>query len=225
EQLLTARRGITAALVSLEQQRRELPHATAVLTEAVADLRERRRQLDEQIARRARDPQQFPAVATRQQVPGVGPVIAASVAARLTSHAFARADQFVAYVGLDVRVMDSGKHVGQRRLTKEGDGELRRLFYLAAQANVRCPQRPFRQQYERALEKGLAKTAALNAVARKSAPVCWSLVTHGGPYGPTRVPPSSSTPRPAAPLPTGAEEPPAGASACVPPPLSPSNGP
>ena len=217
EQLLTARRGVTAALVSLEQQRRELPHATAVLTQAVADLRERRRQLDEQIAQLTRQEQQFPAVTTLQQVPGIGAVIAASVAARLTSHTFARSDQFVAYLGLDVRVMDSGKRVGQRRLTKEGDAELRRLFYLAAQANLTCKQSPFKEQFERELEKGLSKTAALNAVARKLARVCWSLVKHGGAYDPRRVhhPPPSLPPADRAPAP--AHDPPAAAPTPVPP--------
>ena len=172
EQLLTARRGVTAALVSLEQQRRELPHATAVLTQAVADLRERRRQLDEQIAQLTRQEQQFP-----------------------------------------------GKRVGQRRLTKEGDAELRRLFYLAAQANLTCKQSPFKEQFERELEKGLSKTAALNAVARKLARVCWSLVKHGGAYDPRRVhhPPPSLPPADRAPAP--AHDPPAAAPTPVPPPV------
>jgi hypothetical protein len=33
----------------------------------------------------------------------------------------------------------------------------------------------------------MAKTAALNAVARKLAKVAWSLVAHGTTYDPTRV--------------------------------------
>ena len=187
DQLLTARRGVTAALASLRQQCRELPHAAAVLQQAVADLKARRRQLDTQIARLAADPRKFPAARRLQQVHGVGPVIAAAVAARLTSHQFARADQFVAYVGLDVGVIRSGKRVGQRGLTKEGDAELRRLFYLAAQANLRCKQSPFKDQYACERAKGLSTTAALNAVARKITKVCWSLVKHGGEYDPARV--------------------------------------
>jgi transposase len=187
DQLLTARRGVTAALASLQQQCRELPHAAAVLQEAVADLKARQRQLDTQIAQLASDPQKFPATRRLRQVHGVGPVIAPAVAARLTSHSFAHADQFVAYVGLDVRVLQSGKRVGQRGLSKEGDAELRRLFFLAAQANLRCKQSPFKEQYQRERAKGLSSTAALNAVARKIAKVCWSLVKHGGEYDPARV--------------------------------------
>lgn len=199
EQLLTARRGVTTALASLQQQRRELPHAAAVLGQAVADLKARRRQFDAQIARLAADPQRFPAARRLRQVHGVGPVIAAAVAARLTSHQFARADQFVAYVGLDVGVIRSGKRVGQWGLTKEGDAELRRLFYLAAQANLRCKQSPFKDQYAGERAKGLSTSAALNAVARKIAKVCWSLVKHGGEYDPARVHCQAIPPRDAQP--------------------------
>ena len=122
-------------------------------------------------------------------MPGIGPVTAAALAACLTSHTFTHPDQFVAYVGLDVRVRDSGAHVGRRRLSKRGQPELRRLLYLCAQANLRRrdPGNPFKAQYERERAKGLSSTAALNAVARKLARTAWSLVTHGTTYDPARV--------------------------------------
>ena len=45
----------------------------------------------------------------------------------------------------------------------------------------------FAERYAREQAKGLAKTAALNAVARKLAKVAWSIVTHGSTYDPRRV--------------------------------------
>jgi len=66
-------------------------------------------------------------------------------------------------------VRQSGKKNGQTGLTKQGDGELRRLLYLAAQSNLRAKNSPFRAQYERERAKGLSSTAALCAVARKLA--------------------------------------------------------
>ena len=77
-----------------------------------------------------------------------------------------------------------------RRLTKQGDGELRRLLYLAAQANLRSRNSPFKAQYERERAKGLSSTAALAAlcaVARKLARLAWSLHKHGSTYDPNRV--------------------------------------
>ncbi len=81
----------------------------------------------------------------------------------------------------------SGKKHGQTGLTKQGDGELRRLLYLAAQANLRAKNSPFRAQYERERAKGLPSTAALCAVARKLARLAWSLHKHGTSYDPLRV--------------------------------------
>jgi transposase len=126
-------------------------------------------------------------VGTRlQAVPGIGLITATAVAVGLARRSFQRAEQFVAYIGLDLRVCDSGT----RRLSKQGDAELRRLLYLAAQAGRRCrAPHPFSVQYEREVAKGLSSTAALCAVARKLARTCFSLVKHGTTYAPARVSP------------------------------------
>lgn len=202
DQLLVARQGIVTALASLKQRIVELPHAAPVLQEAVADLQARRAKLDEQIAALTGKDGVFPAAAKLRKVPGVGPVIAAAAASRLSSRAFEDGDSFVAYIGLDVGVIRSGKRAGERGLTKQGDADLRRLFYLAAASNVRSRTSPFRKQYERELAKGLSKTAALNAVARKIARVCWSLVKHDTDYDPLRVhAPAPRNPQPKDPTP------------------------
>ena len=100
------------------------------------------------------------------------------MASRLTSRRFEAADQFVAYVGLDIGVIQSGPRNGQSGLTKEGDAELRRLLYLCAQSTVRQPSSPFRERYERERARGRKHTAALCIIARKLARTCWSLVAH-----------------------------------------------
>lgn len=121
-------------------------------------------------------------------IPGIGEVTAPALAACLLDKQFAHPDQFVAYVGLDIRVQQSGRRKGQFGLSKYGDAELRRLLYLAAMAaSSSTRDTTFAERYERELAKGLAKTAALNAVARKLAKVAWSIVTHGTTYDPTRV--------------------------------------
>jgi len=187
DQLLAARRGVATALTSLQQRVTELPHAASVLQEAVADLQARRAELDRQIAALTGKDSAFPVATRLRKVPGVGPLTAAAAASRLTARDFADADAFVAFIGMDVGVIKSGKRAGERGLTKQGDADLRRLFYLAAASNVRSSTSPFRKQYERELAKGLSKTAALNAVARKIARVCWSLVKHDAEYDPLRV--------------------------------------
>jgi transposase len=187
EQLLSARRGLSRCISKLNLQRGELTEAAEHLQGAVEDLKSRLKELDKQIASLS---QQTPALKSAQAllaVPGIGPVTSVAVAARLSAKSFARPDQFVAYVGLDVNVAESGKHKGQRGLTHQGDAELRRLLYLCAQANQRCTSSPFKEQYERERAKGLSTTAALCAVARKIARLCWSLHKHGTTYDPARV--------------------------------------
>ena len=128
------------------------------------------------------------AAAALMAVPGIGEVTAPALAACLVEKQFTHPDQFVAYLGLDIRVSQSGRRRGQFGLSKHGDAELRRLLYLAAMAAGNSTHdRTFADRYKREQAKGLAKTAALNAVARKLAKVAWSIVTHGTQYDPKRV--------------------------------------
>ncbi len=143
--------------------------------------------MDKQIAQLTASHQEFAIATELEKVPGFGKVTAATLASRLAGHTFGHSDQFVAYCGLDVGVRQSGKKNGQTGLTKQGDGELRRLLYLAAQSNLRAKDSPFKAQYERERAKGLSSTAALCAVARKLARLAWSLHKHGASYHPQRV--------------------------------------
>jgi len=216
KQLLAARRGLSQSLVSLRQQRASLPLAADVLTPAITALEQQIAALDRQMKRAlasapepapqralaaaaAADPAVAPtpappghALATAatalMAIPGIGEVTAPALAACLVEKQFTHPDQFVAYIGLDIRVSQSGRRRGQFGLSKHGDAELRRLLYLAAMAAANATRdTTFANRYAREQAKGLAKTAALNAVARKLAKVAWSLVTHGTQYDPRRV--------------------------------------
>ena len=192
DQLLSARRGIAAALARLEQQAKELPYAKEALAEAIRSLRQQRDRLDGKIEEltRTKDPERNSlagAAQTLLKIPGIGPVTAAALASRLCSRAFCHSDQFVAYIGLDIRIVQSGRKRGQLGLSKQGDGELRRLLFNCARAATLAKGSPFREHYERERAKGLSRTAAHCAVARKLARLSWSLVKHGGSYDPERV--------------------------------------
>jgi transposase len=187
EQLLKGRRGLSLSLSRLNQQAQALPAARALLAPAQAVLRAQVAAADKAIAAALRREPAFAVAQELAKVPGIGAVTAAAMTACLVKGQFARADAIVAYVGFDLIVRDSGERVGKRRLTKQGDAELRRLLYLCAQASLRCKDGPFRAQYEREQAKGLTKTQALCAIARKLAVLCWSIYRHGTSYDPTRV--------------------------------------
>jgi len=184
QQLLIVRKTLSADLARYQQQCQALPLGKELLAPVITATKAQIQNLDRQIEAARKE---FPVMQRLQQVPGIGKVTAAQVAARLATHAFAHPDQFVSYLGLDIRVRQSGQRKGHQGLSKQGDAELRRLFYLCAQASLRAKDSPFVAQYEREQKKGLTKTAALCAVARKLARLCWSLARHGSDYDPERV--------------------------------------
>lgn len=186
QQLQTARRGVVEALTSLRQRLAELPYAAAPLEAAVQALTEQKERLDEQIAQAAQTLAPAP-LKRLLKVVGIGPVIATAVVARMEGRTFAHADQWVAYLGMDIGVVQSGKRKGERGLTKQGDAELRRLFYLGAQSAVRSGKGPFKAQYEKELARGRKKTAALCIIARKLAKVAWAIVARDAEWDPDRV--------------------------------------
>ena len=195
DQLLSARKLLSKSVTKLQQQQRELPEAAVYLQEALSALSAQVSALDKRIKTLCQSTPTLEAAKRLQSVPGIGPVTSAAMTSRLTAKGFAHPDAFVAYCGLDLRVSDSGEKRGKRTVSKRGDAELRRLLYLAAQSNLRCKSSPFKAQYERERDKGLSSTAALVAVARKLAKVCWSLHKHGGTYEESRVNVQGKSPR------------------------------
>ena len=107
-------------------------------------------------------------------VPGLGPTTSLALIAAYNRHDFRNADAFVAFLGLDVRVRDSGRFRGRRKLTKKGDPEIRRLLYNAAMAGCRDPH--WSPYYESLRDRGISGTAALMILARKMVRVCYALL-------------------------------------------------
>ena len=109
-------------------------------------------------------------------IPGIGPVNAAALTAVFHRGVFAGSDAYVAFIGLDVRLRESGKFKGKRKLTKCGEAEIRRLLFCAAQAARSYP--PFDNYLQQQLEKGLSKIAAKVILARKLARIAFSLMAN-----------------------------------------------
>lgn len=111
-----------------------------------------------------------------RSIPGVGPLNAIALVAVYHRGAFAGSDAFVAFIGFDVRLRESGKYKGQRKLTKCGEAEIRRLLYCAAQPAR--SYRPFDDYYQLQLQKGLSKIAAKVILARKIARIAFTLLSN-----------------------------------------------
>jgi transposase len=107
-------------------------------------------------------------------VPGLGPTTSLALVATFHRHNFRNADAFVAFIGMDVRVRDSGKFRGRRKLTKKGDPEIRRLLYNAAMSG--CKDSHWKPYYQSLRDRGFSGTAALMILARKMVRVCYALL-------------------------------------------------
>ena len=107
-------------------------------------------------------------------VPGLG-LVCGSLLVMLFGRMHERsADAVIAFTGLDPRPNDSGKKTGQRRLSKRGWPEIRRLLYAAAMSAART--KTWNGFYLAQRAKGLSTTAALIVLARKLLRVAFSLL-------------------------------------------------
>lgn len=125
-------------------------------------------------------------LARLRSIKGIGELSAYALLVAYRSGRFIHHDAFVAYLGLDVRTKDSGKHIGKRKLTKHGDGEYRRLLHCAAMtASQNQPY--FAARYQALLARGLSKTAALVVIARKLARIAFTLLHKQLTFDPQRL--------------------------------------
>lgn len=121
-------------------------------------------------------------------VPDFGPKTTAVLRAELGDvQRFADSDAAVAYVGMDVRVRQSGKWRGQRKLSKRGSGRVRRVLYIAAVRSLTRADSAFGSYYRHLVAQGVPKMGALMGVMRKMVVVAYWLLKNGGRYDPTKV--------------------------------------
>lgn len=186
QQLLRRRAVLVRAKTALEQSLRELPE----LQQEAKALRHQFAKLEKALQRRLRQLAErsgwLADIARCQAIEGVGPLTATALTMAYQRGHFRHSDAFIAFLGLDVRVRDSGMSRGRRKLTKQGDPELRRLLHLAAmQASRSCAWRAFYQRY---LDRGLSKIQALVVLARKLARVAFALLRNQSTYQPKITP-------------------------------------
>lgn len=117
-----------------------------------------------------------------QGIPGVGPLTALAMVATYHRGQFRNDDAFIAFMGMDVRVRESGMYRGRRKLSKKGDPELRRLLFNAAMQGRRNAH--WEPYYLALRERGLSSTAAFVALGRKLARLCFVLMRKEAEFDP-----------------------------------------
>jgi transposase len=115
-------------------------------------------------------------------VPGIGHLNAAALVAMYHRGYFPRSDCFIAFMGLDVRVRESGYYKGKRKLTKKGSPEMRRLLFNAARAGAKTKQ--WNAFYLAMRARGHSTTATAVALSRKIARLAFALMRDQSEYRP-----------------------------------------
>lgn len=122
-----------------------------------------------------------------QSIPCVGPVSADHLLCLLKTHHFHTARQAAALCGLVPVEHQSGTSIhGRPHLSKQGNGKLRAVLYMASVVALRYnPQ--LRAIYDRLVARGKAKRAALGALMRHLVHIAFGVLKHQQPYNPALV--------------------------------------
>jgi transposase len=88
---------------------------------------------------------------------------------------FKNAPQVVSYAGYDVIENDSGTHKGKTRISKKGNGRIRRALHMPALCAVTHKQKPFVDLFERTFEKHRIKMKSYIAVQKKLLVIIYGL--------------------------------------------------
>ena len=115
-------------------------------------------------------------------IPGVGDRVSDHMTALLAGRDFESAEQLAAYLGLVPVQWESGSSVrGRPRMSKAGPAHLRKLLYMPAVVAIQRNAH-VKALYERLLERGKSKMAAIGAAMRKIAHLCFGVVKTGRAY-------------------------------------------
>lgn len=136
------------------------------------------------------------AVGHLQSLPGVGPILAAVIAAEIDGIArFPRADKLCAYAGLVPTTSASGGHVHHGRMLPFANRWLKWAFIEAAWVAVGCSPY-FGTIYRQHRARGKKANTAITIIARRMCRITWQLLHDGRDYQPN---PPRLTLSPAAP--------------------------
>lgn len=182
-QLLKRRAKLVQAREMLQQSFAELPGMKRQVRAVLARMDALQRKLEQRLHAHIHQLGWGAAYQRCRSIYGIGPLAAAALVIAYHRGSFTSADAFVAFLGLDIRVRESGRFVGRAKLTKQGDGEYRRVLYNAAMSAARGDLRGY---YQRLRARGMKSTQALVAVSRKLVRIGFSVIKYESTYDPAR---------------------------------------
>ena len=177
--------GLRELMGRLQEPSEEIPEmmrgALLVLARQWQALDAEERVLERQITKAARSDREARRL---MEVPGVGPIIASTVLAKVPdARVFRSGRDFAAWVGLTGRDHGTGGRHRPGRISKQGDRVLRALFISGASAHLRQQKRRgISDPWLRELLVRRPYKVAMVALAAKTARIIWAMLVKGEPY-------------------------------------------
>jgi len=183
--LVTRREQLVNMLTAEKNRLRSArPDIQPSIVEHIAWLNGQRDQLDRKIRALSKaDPKWREHERILRSVPGVGPVLSATVLGCLPELGQLDRREIAALVGVAPFNRDSGRMRGKRRVWG-GRGQVRKVLYMATVAAVRSNP-VIRAFYDRLVDAGKAKKVALVACMRKLLVILNAMLRQGTPWSPS----------------------------------------
>ena len=125
---------------------------------------------------------QIPYSGSLLSIKGIGVITAAGLIGEVGDfRKFDTISEIMKLAGLDLYEVSSGKHQGQRRISKRGRSLMRKLLFFAA-INAVKSKGIMHEPYQQMLERGMPKVKALIAISRKLLRVVFALARDNTKY-------------------------------------------
>jgi transposase len=152
--------------------------ALRIVVDTLAEVDRRIDELDKEVTASAKAD---PTAKRLMTVPGVGPVIASRIAASFPDPSVFRSGRdFAAFLGLVPRQNSTGGKSRLGRISKQGNGVLRRLLVGGAMAALFRSKEWRSDPWLVALRERKPAMVVAVALANKMARAIWAIMTHGG---------------------------------------------
>jgi len=115
-------------------------------------------------------------------IKGIGTVIAAGLLGEVGDfRKFTAISEIIKHAGLDLFEISSGKHKGEKHISKRGRPLLRKLLFFAAINTIRKGAVMY-EYYQRYIQRGMLRIPALVAISRKLLRIIFALVRNHTEY-------------------------------------------